>query len=128
MLGRSPRVLIVEQDALLGDSLEVAFDRAGYQALSVAGDADVIRAAAEFKPDVVVIEVLLTTRRGYMLAAELKQLRPAPYIIMFTAMSRGDAERLARSLGVDYVVHKPAPIQYLLNVLGAVVRPAAAAA
>jgi len=128
MLGRSPRVLIVEQDGLLGDSLAEAFARCGYRSLSVTVDADVIRAAAEFKPDVVVLEVLLATRLGYMLVAELRQLRPPPRIVMFTTMSRGDATRVARSLGVDHVVHKPAPIEYLLNVVSAALRPAAAAA
>jgi len=120
--------LIVEEDALLGESLALALARCGYEALSVAADTDVIGAAAAFKPDVVVLEVLLSERMGYMLAVELKLLRPAPRLLMFTSLPRGEAARLARSLQIDFLVHKPVPIEYLLGVIGSAVRPAAAAA
>jgi two-component system, OmpR family, response regulator len=115
------RVLVVEDEAPIRDALTLALQGAGYvvQALHDARTADA--SLDVFRPDLAVLDVLLPSESGLVLARRLRRSADLP-IIFLTARDAA-SDRLAGfdAGGDDYVV-KPFVMEELLARVRAVLR------
>jgi DNA-binding response OmpR family regulator len=101
------RVLIAEDEPSIAVSLEFLMRGCGYETLLVADGAEVLAAMARFRPDLVILDVMLPSVSGLELS---RGIRGDPRfagakILMLTA--RGGAAEVDRGLGAgadDYVV------------------------
>lgn len=56
---RIPRVLVVDHNMAVADTFLKIFEMAGYQAVAVCSGEDAIAVALDYRPDVVLLEVML---------------------------------------------------------------------
>lgn len=107
------RVLIVEDETLVGMGLKKDLERLGHTVVSQASNAD--EARREFRdkrPDVVLMDIRLDGADGIELAAELLNERRAP-IIMLSAYSEQQLIERAGATGVFGYLIKPASVEGL---------------
>lgn len=84
---------------------------AGHQVACFSNGAELCRAAAARRFDVVVTDIIMPERDGFEVIAELKRTTPAVRIVAMSgggnAMWGRDCLRAARQLGADAVLAKP---------------------
>lgn len=102
-----PKILIVEDDIFLGDVLMQKLKSAGYDALLARDGASGLRQLREWKPDLVLLDIILPQMNGYEVL-EARQKEPAiadiPVIVISNSGQPVEINR-ALALGVkDYLV------------------------
>ena len=111
----SPQVLLVEDDDLLVEVMETALKREGYRFQAVRTGDEAVSAAYRLKPQVALLDVKLPGQSGYLVAAKLKLVRPAPRIIFLTVLPRGQSDLISSLLCVDAILHKPIGVKKVLD-------------
>ena len=101
------KVLIVEDEELIGDLLQKKFRQEGYYA-SVARDGEAaLKQIREERPDIVLLDIVLPRLNGFEVLEELKKdeaLRQIPVIIISNSGLPAEIEK-AKALGVrDWLV------------------------
>lgn len=102
--GQHPkRILFVEDDDALASVYLVRLQAEGFEVKRVANGEDALAAAIEFKPDLVLLDVMMPKVSGFDV---LDILRNTPEtanlkIIMLTALSQESDKKRAQDLGVD---------------------------
>jgi PAS domain S-box-containing protein len=109
------RVLIVDDEVDLSDSLSIGLKRLGYTVTAIndprtaleifAGDPGVW--------DIVVSDHLMPHMTGKILFAELKVLRPSLRFILSSGFGDGSSEKTALSVGMDAFLLKPVSAEQL---------------
>ena len=114
--GRSPLVLIVEDERDIADMLADYFGIEGYRTL-VAGDAASAVEACRRGPDVILLDVNLPDGDGFEVCAKVRDAVACPIVFLTARVEDADAVAGFAAGGDDYVT-KP----FSLEVLGARVR------
>jgi DNA-binding response OmpR family regulator len=98
-------ILVVDSEALVRWSLRQRLAERGYRVLQASN----ARAALELadQADLVLLEPHLPEGDGRDLARSLRRSRPQRGLVLMTAWSGPDLERLAREGVVDAVIEKP---------------------
>jgi DNA-binding response OmpR family regulator len=103
------RVLIADDEANIVISLEYLMRKEGFDVATVADGESALKVAAQFSPDLLLLDVMMPKKSGYEVCEALRanpahaQLR----IILLTACGReSDIER-GMALGADAYVTKP---------------------
>lgn len=97
------RILLVEDDDALASVYQVRLQAEGFQVQRVANGEDALAVAISFRPDLVLLDVMMPKVSGFDV---LDILRNTPEtanlkIIMLTALSQDSDKQRAKSLGVD---------------------------
>jgi DNA-binding response OmpR family regulator len=122
-MGEPVDVLIVEDDAALGDIMALHLAAEGWRLRRVEdGDAALV-ACAEQLPDLVVLDVMLPRRSGLEVCAALRALyHPSPGVVMVTARDTELDVILGFEVGADDYVLKPFRPRELVARVRAVIR------
>jgi two-component system OmpR family response regulator len=121
-MSSSARVLVVEDDALIRESVGAALERAGFVTCSVADGAEVAAAAADFRPDLALLDVMLPgAADGFGLARMLRRDRDVP-VIFLTAKDSATDRLAGFGAGADDYVVKPFIVEELVARVRAVLR------
>lgn len=109
-------ILFIDDDRDLVQALRTVFEGQGYRVLSALdGQAGVEVAVAE-RPDLVVVDMMMPKKSGFLVIEELKRDTAAsPKIIMITANEGGRHRAYAELLGVDDYLCKPFAMEKLLD-------------
>ncbi|MBA4063373.1 MAG: DNA-binding response regulator [Isosphaera sp.] len=119
-----PRILIVEDEAGLTQSLSWYFNREGFETHVARDGQDGLRKAQSVLPDVVLLDIMLPGMSGLDVCRELRagdRTREIP-IIMITAKSEETDQVVGYSLGADDYVPKPFSNKVLLHKVKALLR------
>ena len=110
------RVLLVDDDAEINESLRYALSAKGYEIL-VARDGNQGLAMAEREnPDLVILDMMMPKRSGFLVLEKLRRTRPIPMrVIMITANEGSRHKAYAEMLGVDDYIRKPFAMDRLLE-------------
>ena len=119
--GRSPLVLIVEDERDIADMLADYFGIEGYRTL-VAGDAASAVEACRRGPDVILLDVNLPDGDGFEVCAKVRDAVACPIVFLTARVEDADAVAGFAAGGDDYVT-KP----FSLEVLGGCGRTSPAA-
>jgi two-component system phosphate regulon response regulator PhoB len=97
------RILFVEDDDALASVYLVRLQAEGFEVRRVANGEDALAAAISFKPDLVLLDVMMPKVSGFDV---LDILRNTPEtanlkIVMLTALSQESDKKRAQDLGVD---------------------------
>jgi len=113
------RILLVDDDAEIIDAMKYALESKGYQVL-VARDGNQGLAIAERDdPDLVVLDMMMPKRSGFLVLEKLRRTRPVPVrVIMVTANEGSRHKAYAEMLGVDDYLRKPFAMDKLLEAVG----------
>ena len=110
------RILLVDDDHEIIESVRIALEGAGYDIL-VARDGNQGLALAEREdPDLVILDMMMPKRSGFLVLEKLRRTRPVPVrIIMVTANEGSRHKAYAETLGVDDYIRKPFAMDRLLD-------------
>lgn len=116
-----PKLLLVEDEATIREALESSFRQAGFRVEAVPDGEGLDDRLARFRPDVVILDVMLPGRDGFQLASLVRRTGPTPILFLTAKDSVGD--RLAGfERGADDYVIKPFATEELLARVRAVLR------
>lgn len=120
----SPRVLVVDDEESIRLLVSLALRHEGWEAATVATGEDAIRVADEFRPHVIVLDIMLPGVDGFQVLSRLRQAGDRVPVVFLTAKTDvGDRVAGLTSGGDDYVV-KPFSLEELSARLRAVMRRA----
>jgi DNA-binding response OmpR family regulator len=121
------RVLVVDDDATVRDVVARYLGEAGYRVDVAADGHDALRAAADARPDAVVLDLMLPEPGGLEVCRVLRAQGTSPAIVMLTALGEEDDRIRGLELGADDYVTKPFSPRELVLRVGSVLRRAAPA-
>jgi two-component system KDP operon response regulator KdpE len=117
------RVLIVDDDTQLLRALRINLSARGYTVITAADGQTALRAAAEHRPDVVVLDLGLPDLDGTEVITELRTFTQVPIIVLSARTDFTDKVH-ALDHGADDYVTKPFGVEELMARLRAAVRRA----
>jgi len=105
-MDRAERVLVVDDDSTVADVVRRYLERDGY-AVQLAGDGETaLRLAAEQRPDLVVLDLMLPGIDGLEVCRRLRASSDVP-VVMLTALGEESDRVVGLQLGADDYVTKP---------------------
>jgi two-component system response regulator MprA len=119
--GTIGRVLVVEDDQEIADVLRRTLRGEGHEVRSAADGAEALQVAAEFAPDLVVLDLGLPKLDGVEVCRRLRAESDVPILILTARTETGDRVEGLDSGADDYLV-KPFERQELLARLRALLR------
>lgn len=122
------RVLLVDDDAEIRDSVRTVLELHGYNVLLACDGSEGLVRAERDAPDLIVLDVLMPRRSGFAVLDRLAK-RPAakPRIIVVTANEGERQQELATSKGADGFLQKPFELGQLVTMINSLLEPTAAA-
>jgi DNA-binding response OmpR family regulator len=115
-----PRVLVVDDEPNIVDVVTMALRFQGFAVESAGTGAEAIAAVSDFRPDLIVLDVMMPEMNGFDVAAVLKN-DPAtmeiPIVILSIVQDRDRGFRL----GVDRYLTKPIDTELLFKEVGALI-------
>lgn len=109
------RVLIVDDDRDVLESIDVAFQSEGALTQLAMDGNEAVRICREDPPDLVILDMMLPKRSGFLALERIKGREDSPVVIMVTANEGKRHQAYAESLGVDAYLLKPVPLERLLS-------------
>lgn len=107
-------ILIVEDDATMGEMLEFNIRRAGYEVCLVCDGISAIREASMNKPKIILLDLMIPEMDGFSVCCEIKKRLEHTIVIMLTAMSQQEAKLKGFEAGADDYITKPFSMEELL--------------
>jgi len=115
------RVLVVEDETIIGEAIAEGLREAGYEADYVNDGDDALRRFAEQRYALVVTDVVMPSREGFDLLREFKKLSPSAGVVVISGGGRFVAGEslleLAERLGADATLAKPFHIAELVRLV-----------
>ncbi len=110
------RILLVDDDAEIVESLRLALESNGYTVL-IARDGNQGLALSEREnPDLVILDMMMPKRSGFLVLEKMRRTRDTPLrVIMITANEGSRHKAYAEMLGVDDYIRKPFPMDRLID-------------
>jgi DNA-binding response OmpR family regulator len=110
------RILLVDDDAEIVESLRLALESNGYTVL-IARDGNQGLALSEREnPDLVILDMMMPKRSGFLVLEKMRRTRDTPLrVIMITANEGSRHKAYAEMLGVDDYIRKPFPMDRLIE-------------
>jgi DNA-binding response OmpR family regulator len=110
------RVLIVDDDRDVLESFNAALTAEGAETQMVDDGNAAVVACQDDPPDLVVLDMMLPKRSGFLVLEKIKGREDSPLVIMVTANEGKRHQAYAESLGVDKYLLKPVPLGRLIEV------------
>lgn len=108
------KVLIVDDDRDVLESIDAAFQAEGALTQVALDGNEAVRICREEPPDLVILDMMLPRRSGFLVLEKIKGFSDSPAVIMVTANEGRRHEAYAMSLGADRYMLKPVPLERLL--------------
>jgi DNA-binding response OmpR family regulator len=103
------RVLIADDEPNIVASLEFLMEQAGFEVKVAANGQEALELAASFRPDLVLLDVMMPVKNGYEVCQSLKSdpATRAVKVVMLSAKGRDVEVAKGLELGADAYVTKP---------------------
>ncbi len=111
-------ILLVDDDRDILTSMNAALADLGAEIFAAADGNDAITQALEHTPDLVVLDMMLPKRSGFLVMEKLKrgkQRSDPPRVIMITGNQGTRHKTYAETLGVDIYLNKPFRMSKLVD-------------
>jgi DNA-binding response OmpR family regulator len=106
-------ILLVDDEPLITDSLTYSLQREGFEVKAVQDGNSALQAAAEVKPDLIVLDLMLPDISGLEVCRRLRASTTTP-VIMLTARGEEIDRVLGLEVGADDYLAKPFSFRELL--------------
>ncbi len=103
----SKRILIIEDEPNIVESLSFLLEREGYSVFAVDDGAIAVDKVHEIQPNLVILDVMLPNRSGFDILREIKEKGSLPKVLMLTAKGQAKDRSNAEEIGVDRFMTKP---------------------
>ncbi|NDC62564.1 MAG: response regulator [Planctomycetia bacterium] len=110
------RVLLVDDDPEIVESMRTVLESRGYEILVARDGNQGLVMAEKEEPDLVVLDMMMPKRSGFLVLERLRRSRSVPMrVIMITANEGSRHKAYAEMLGVDDYLRKPFAMDRLLD-------------
>lgn len=109
------RVLIVDDDRDVLESMDAAFQAEGAETMLAMDGDEAVKLCADQPPDLVILDMMLPRRSGFLALEKIKGKSDSPRVIMVTANEGKRHQAYAEQIGVDRYLLKPIPLGRLLD-------------
>ena len=116
------KVLIIEDERLLADSIKAMLEKKGFQAEAVYDGETGLEYAALGMYDLLILDVMMPGLDGYQVARRVRAERCSTPILMLTAKSGIEDRIEGLNAGADYYLTKPFDSRELLACINALLR------
>jgi len=117
------RILVVDDEPSIREVVSLYLKREGYSVREAVDGEDALRAAYEFAPDLIVLDLMLPKKDGMEVFRTLSVKHPVP-VIMLTARGQETDRIVGLTIGADDYVTKPFSPAELVARVKAVLRRA----
>jgi two-component system OmpR family response regulator len=126
--GTPVRVLVVDDEAPLADLLSMALRYEGWQTATAGDGSGALRAAREFRPDAVILDVMLPDLSGLEVMRRLRSEQHDVPVLFLTAKDAVEDRIAGLTAGGDDYVTKPFSLEEVVARLRGLLRRSGAAA
>jgi len=115
------RILLVDDEPLITDSLTYSLRREGYEVRAVGDGPSALEEAEKFEPDLIVLDIMLPGMSGLEVCRRLRTHSTTP-VIMLTARGEEIDRVLGLEVGADDYLAKPFSFRELLARIRSILR------
>ena len=101
------KVLVVDDDPVVGKSFERVLTGKGYAVITAENGEEALRKLSEEKYDLVYTDIRMPGMSGLEVAEEVKARKPWTPVVIITGYGTEAAESRAKAAGVSGFIHKP---------------------
>ena len=107
--GKKPRVLVVDDEQVIADTLAKILDLNGYDASAVYSGTAAVESARTLQPDLVISDVIMQDMNGIEAAIHIRGFLPSCKILLFSGQAAtADLLENARAQGHEFeILAKP---------------------
>ncbi len=108
-------ILIVDDDLDILESFELAMRIEGATTKVASDGTEAISKCYSEQPDLIILDMMLPKRSGFLVLEELQNMESTPVVIMVTANEGKRHMAYAKSLGVAAYLMKPVSLERLIE-------------
>jgi CheY-like chemotaxis protein len=114
--GSKPRVLVVDDERVIADTLAIILGQNGFEASAVYSGNEAVKRARDTHPDLLISDVIMEDMNGIEAAIKIRQMLPSCKILLFSGQAAtADLLENARKEGHEFeILAKPVHPQDLL--------------
>jgi two-component system KDP operon response regulator KdpE len=105
-LTTQPLVLVADDEPRITKLVSISLGEEGFRVIAANGGEDALRKAEEYRPDVVLLDIVMPDLDGIEVMRQLRERRPVPVILLTAKGSTADKAK-GLDLGADDYVAKP---------------------
>ena len=117
------RILIVDDDPEVQESIDQAFQLEGALTQRCADGNSAVRICEADPPELVVLDMMLPKRSGFLVLEKIKRRDHPPRVVMVTANEGKRHQQYAEALGVDGYLLKPIRLERLITMARDLLEP-----
>jgi len=125
--GTGERLLVVDDEADIADLLTTGLRFVGFDVRSANTGAEALAVAAEFRPHLLVLDVMLPDIDGFELCRQIRHDREQIGVVFLTARDRTEDAIAGLTIGGDDYINKPFSLDEVVARIRAVLRRISAA-
>lgn len=112
---KDQKVLIVDDDSEVRAAIDQALQAEGALTQTCGDGNTAVRICEVDPPDLVILDMMLPKRSGFLVLEKIKKFENAPKVIMVTANEGRRHQQYAEALGVDGYILKPVRLERLIG-------------
>ncbi|MHB8836174.1 MAG: response regulator transcription factor [Candidatus Methylomirabilia bacterium] len=123
---RKKKVLIVDDEVFIVETVKFALEHAGYECVAAYDGIEAVRLTREAGPDLILLDIMLPKLNGFKVCRLLKfdeRFKHIP-VIMMTARTQEKDRTLGKETGADEYMTKPFEIDEMLRLVKKHLAPA----
>jgi len=109
------KIAIVDDDVDILESFDLAMRAEGAETVLAEDGTQAVAVCLDFKPDAVILDMMLPKRSGFLVLEEITAMDSAPIVIMVTANEGKRHMAYAQALGVSEYLYKPVSLERLIH-------------
>ncbi len=119
MYPAAPRILVVDDDAVIRQLVVVNLELEGFEVHTAVDGVDALEMVREVDPQVITLDIMMPRMDGWDVAAHLREdpVTANIKLIMLTARAQEADVRRGARIGVDYYLTKPFDPDELITVV-----------
>ncbi len=119
---KTAKILVIDDESEITQIIEAFLDNAGYEVATENSSIMGIERAKEFKPDLVLLDIMMPNMDGYEICEELKKTSATAStpVIFLTGKDSRDDRGKSFQVGGDMFVKKPFSCERLLEIINIV--------
>lgn len=116
-MGPRKRILLVDDDQEIIESMRIALESAGYDVAIARDGNEGLRAAELNNPDLMIVDVMMPKRSGFLVLEKLMRKRAVPMRVIMITANEGNRHKdyAEKVLEVDDYIRKPFAMDRLLD-------------
>lgn len=109
------KVLVIEDDLDILEVVQLILTTGGYESTGVIKGDHVYTKVEEYKPDLIILDILLSGNDGRVICKNLKQNDQTKHIPIIMMSAHPEAKKSTKESGANSFIAKPFSLDQLLN-------------